>query len=421
MNDKWLDRVNERLESFETEAPDGLWETIQKSVAERNVPERPRVVPIWLRYASVACVIVAAVAVGVWVLQAPAATDLDYRAMADERIDLDGAVTDLVSSEPCKIALSESDDVVAVCDADDCGAVGGNLPESPDDESVAAGVTDCVSSDIAPEHESDSVKSDSCCFPVVSSRRDEDSRSFRNLAELPVKKLSDRIYVGLLTSAGSDCALRNSSELVSSMMVAGSDNAEWRDSPLLGVLLFNQGQKVRSEVSHRLPVRIGVTAGYRLNDRVEIGSGVTYANLTSDIKEGSDSHYYNGVQALHYVGIPVDLRYKVFSWQSLDIYGGAGVLAEWCAGGRLKKRYVIDNVARSAETEHIGEHPLQMSASVSAGVQYNVAGTVGIYAEPGVRYYFDDGSSLRTIYKDRPLNFNIDIGVRIAIGRHSGR
>lgn len=421
MNDKWLERINERLESFETGAPDGLWETIQKSVAEKNVPERPRIVPVWLRYASVACVIVAAVAVGVWVLRTSAATELDYRAMADEMIDTDGAVTDLVSVEPCKTALLESVDAIAVCDGEGCDAVGEYLPMSGHDESVAAGVTDYVSSDTVSGYESDPAESDYRRLPAVSSRRHEDSRPLRNLTELQGKKLSDRIYVGLLTSAGSDCSSRNSSSLVSSLMVAGSDNAEWRDSPLLGVLLFNQGQKVRSEVSHRLPVRIGVTAGYRLNDRVAIGTGVTYANLTSDIKEGSDSHYYNGVQALHYVGIPVDFRYKVFSWRSLDLYGGAGVLAEWCAVGRLKKRYVIDNVARSAETEHIGEHPLQMSASVSAGVQYNVAGSVGIYAEPGVRYYFDDGSSLRTIYKDRPLNFNIDIGVRITIGRHSGR
>ena len=42
---------------------------------------------------------------------------------------------------------------------------------------------------------------------------------------------------------------------------------------------------------------------------------------------------------------------------------------------------------------------------------------VGVYVEPGVSYYFDDRSPLSTIYKEKPLNFNLNLGVRYTIGK----
>ena len=40
---------------------------------------------------------------------------------------------------------------------------------------------------------------------------------------------------------------------------------------------------------------------------------------------------------------------------------------------------------------------------------------LGIYAEPGVVYYFDDGSNVNTIRKEHPFNFNIQLGVRFTL------
>lgn len=35
---------------------------------------------------------------------------------------------------------------------------------------------------------------------------------------------------------------------------------------------------------------------------------------------------------------------------------------------------------------------------------------VGVYVEPGLSYYFDDGTDMKTIYKDKPLNLNLNHG-----------
>lgn len=66
-------------------------------------------------------------------------------------------------------------------------------------------------------------------------------------------------------------------------------------------------------------------------------------------------------------------------------------------------------------TEKIEEKPFQFSVNSAVGVQYKIISKVGLYAEPGVGYHFKDNSSLNTIYKEKPLNFNVKFGIRILI------
>ena len=83
----------------------------------------------------------------------------------------------------------------------------------------------------------------------------------------------------------------------------------------------------------------------------------------------------------------------------------------------MRKEYVLDGSSYRTTTEGIPTHPFQLSANISAGLRYDFTPTVGIYAEPGLSYYFDDGTSLQSVYKQRPLNFNLNVGVRFTVGR----
>ena len=57
--------------------------------------------------------------------------------------------------------------------------------------------------------------------------------------------------------------------------------------------------------------------------------------------------------------------------------------------------------------------PLQLSVMGAVGAQYNVSNRVGIYVEPGVSYFFDDGSAIETIRKESPTNFTLQAGIRL--------
>lgn len=48
------------------------------------------------------------------------------------------------------------------------------------------------------------------------------------------------------------------------------------------------------------------------------------------------------------------------------------------------------------------------------GAQYNINRKVGVYVEPGIAYYFDDGSSVQTIRKENPCNFTLQAGLRLS-------
>ena len=60
---------------------------------------------------------------------------------------------------------------------------------------------------------------------------------------------------------------------------------------------------------------------------------------------------------------------------------------------------------------------MQWSANASLGVQCNLVNTMSIFVEPGVSYYFNDGTNIRTIYKEKPLNFNLNLGIRFTFGK----
>ena len=60
---------------------------------------------------------------------------------------------------------------------------------------------------------------------------------------------------------------------------------------------------------------------------------------------------------------------------------------------------------------------MQWSANASLGIQFDVIPQLGIYAEPGAKYYFDNGSHIDNVFKDKKLNFNLQFGLRWNIGK----
>lgn len=170
-----------------------------------------------------------------------------------------------------------------------------------------------------------------------------------------------------------------------------------------------------TKVRHHKPIRFGLTFQYNFNRRLGIETGVMYTRLASDVTIYSTAKTETGRQTLHYVGIPVNIKFSAWSWKCFDLYMSAGVTGEKCVRNELITTTLAANTYNETQSLH-GEKPFQWSGNLSAGLQIRLAPTVGIFAEPGVSYYFDDGSSLSTIYKEKPCNFNINLGLRLTFG-----
>lgn len=197
----------------------------------------------------------------------------------------------------------------------------------------------------------------------------------------------------------------------------GPDDVLWADNPQLGIGIFNQGKSVKTEYKHRLPVRVGLNVAYRLTDRLSVESGVSYTRLSSDMKDGTKDNFSSSSQKLDYIGVPLNVKYRAFGYRRLSVYASAGLLTEKCVSGKTTHEYVISGEKKKHDAEDVAAKPWQLSVNAALGAQFDVLRNVGVYVEPGVSYYFDDRSSLSTIYKEKPLNFNLNLGVRYTIGK----
>ena len=178
-------------------------------------------------------------------------------------------------------------------------------------------------------------------------------------------------------------------------MAQGSSNAYLSAEPLQ--------RDCKETTKHNMPVSFGATVSYALNDRLALTSGLVYTLATSSFEHGTSSNASKDEQTLHYVGIPLTASYTIWSNSWLKTYVNAGGQADF-------------NVSAKVETEghttDIDKDRVQLSVGAAAGVQLNVIKQVGVYVEPGMRYYFDNGSNVQTVFKEHPCNFSLQMGLR---------
>lgn len=192
-------------------------------------------------------------------------------------------------------------------------------------------------------------------------------------------------------------------------IVTGSDEAA--DG---SVTLYSGLDEVGTDVRHRQPVRVGVTVGFDITPRWTVGTGLTYSVLATDITAGSEDRHYLTERRLHYIGIPLRVSCTLYGKERWRIYAAAGGMLEKCISGRDDIFYVVRGVTDSESSRSVVEKQLQWSLNAAAGVQFSFTPHIGIYAEPGLSWFIDNGSGIENVYKDRPLNFNFECGLRFS-------
>ena len=180
------------------------------------------------------------------------------------------------------------------------------------------------------------------------------------------------------------------------------------------VTLFSDEQDLRTEIRHRQPVRAGVSFRYDLGRRWSIETGLAYTMLSSDIDAGSDFRRCLIERKLHYIGIPLNVSYDFLQKKRWSMYATAGGMLEKCVSGREVAEYRTNGITSSTDTHEISVRELQWSVNAAVGAEFNFTPLIGIFAEPGVSWFFDNGSQIETIYQDRPFNFNFRVGLRFS-------
>ena len=427
MKTNWQKDIHDRLGSYEKDAPEGLWEGISRELPKLNdgvmlthKPQRTAKFRMW-RVAGVAAAASVALVIGYSFFGNSANDNINIPTNTTKHPNMLASNKKPLGNEPTGVCAEQ-----ATHSADDLLSEQPKLAKaSTEQPTLANASTETNVKEISSKKENS--KEENGQTEVKPEKR-EDNRMLRKNQDdalLAYNDLTERrgsadvsSRWSVSTGAMGGLGASGTTTAYGDYLVLASPGAmDAKDSPMLDMNTVNRDVEQKTEYDHHLPIRIGLNVAYALTDQLSISSGLTYTRLSSDIKDASRESKYIGEQRLHYVGIPVNVSYKVASFRWLGLYGTAGVLAEKCVSGTTDEGYVENNTMKYTNTQDISSKPLQMSVNAGVGIQFDFIDNVGIYAEPGLSYYFDDGSALQTIYKEKPLNFNLNVGVRFKLGK----
>lgn len=176
----------------------------------------------------------------------------------------------------------------------------------------------------------------------------------------------------------------------------------------------NMFQAPETEIHHKMPFSIGVSASRQFTDRWSLQLGLSYALLSSDWKTNTD-YWGECKQRLHFLGIPVSVSYKIAEWKRFQFYASAGGKAELNVAGKLRTElYSQEEVIGSySEKQRVKEPYFSINGRV--GVSYPLVRFLSAYAEVGTDYYFDNGSDIETYYTEKPFRFGLQVGFRFGL------
>lgn len=427
----WMRKIKERLEDYSEPVPASGWERLEKDLsAPKPLPaEKRRIIPFRRWAISAAAVLLVAVSsISLWLLQSPVGDEMRNTVAPSLAVAPDvlpeqqtpGVQTEM--TEPVYHAQGKSlqtnnnrNSLVAqqIRIADKTEQQEEIQIRRTEEETIGN-----VSENVEPvttKNETDSRKGDT--ERQVERRRP----SGRDKLHLPVERKpsakSSGWSVGL--SVGNTGGLVTGNSLGEgnlSQNTPGFDNSYGGKVDLAtmtnGIMNVPEGQELIFkdgmpylkrkadqvvDIDHKQPLTFGFSVRKRLPKGFSVETGLMYTYLASDVEFASLEKVS---QKLHYLGIPLRANWNFVDKKSFTMYVSAGGAMEKCIYGKIG-------------TKNETVKPLQFSVMGAVGAQYNISNRVGIYVEPGVSYFFDDGSDVQTIRKENPCNFTLQGGIRL--------
>ena len=407
MKDDLLNSIKDRLDSYEESAPEGLWSDIEASVFPKEKPRKAAFVPwMWLSAAA------AAVAAVLIVTNTLSNDPKEDRIVAQTDITPSSSVNpgdDPASSEELASLLADADvrPVVPAAPGRVRSMPVKSVPENqaslePEPEMAAEAEPDVVL-----EPESEMVVEAEPTVPVeqkqdrrVATNHDgEDWSGYMSATDDGDTGFLSRISMKA-SLAGAATQSQDVSNYDPAMFYYGSGDTRssgYTDEPTRAFAPMDpliSASSVETDTRHHRPIRMSLTFHMPLGGIFGVETGASYTLLRSTVTTTSGSTVNRNIQTLKYLGIPVNLTADLYGNDWCRLYLSGGGMAEKCVSGEIK--------------------PLLWSLNAAAGAQINLGRSLGIYAEPGLSYHFDDGSPVRTIYKDRPLDFMMTLGARMS-------
>lgn len=428
MKEEWKKQMQQKMADYEESDIDLSWEDIDKALEANRLKameadrQNAKTIALWLRRIAAAAVVLLLSGVGYWTLQR----------QKTERIEKDGLQTVLSEATPSLTPIKD----------------GNPAPQTPSKRMTALTNIVSIPKNAATAPKGQVSDSDFVCHQTTCPLDSTTDRNIENSTVKSTTKATSKpeshptvIYPSDLHKRGSsgdrltakvyysNTTTGYSSLLSSTQQIpippgkeetnpsypyhqdeTDLSGSEGDNEHRYGYTDVENGddeyrtQQTDETTHHHQPIRLGLSLRYRLNDHWSIESGLTYTRLSSDFTKTVDGTSTTTEQHLTYIGIPISVSYRLWGNRYLNVYLSAGGMVE---------KMVKGSQQTSNMTTSVSIHPLQFSLSSTLGAEFNISRQFSLYAEPGLGYWFDNGSSISTYYQDKPLSFSLNLGIRV--------
>lgn len=429
MKQDWTDTLKQKMADYEERPSDELWAALSEKAGLQE--SRRKVIPVWFWGLSTAAALMAGIFVvtkvndksvnalgGITADVAVSETVVADEAAGRKQKAAEVGIKQMVKARKAKSALIAEavpfESRVGACVVEDSAErAETSVPENQDVdvvpvESSVSAVTEDVTSVNTEEHAAMSWDE------YLKETPSEKARARRSGG------FSAGIVAGGAVGGNTSGSKPTAMVMGANPLAAGVTKTDWIDKDSkASAIVYNQPE-VQEEYSHKIPVKVGLTARYNITGRLGVETGLTYSILSSSVKIGNSEtgkNWSTGSQTLHYLGIPLNISFNILNSRYVNIYVTGGGMMEKSISGSIKTDEYVDGKFDRTLTTNISPKGLQWSVNAAAGVQANILPQLGFFVEPGVSHHFKNGSRVRSIYTDKPTDFSLGFGLRYSFGK----
>ena len=423
MDNEWKNSLRERFSDYASPEPEGLWEGIEQGMAGKP---RRKMLPVWIVSGLAAA---AAVALAVFLhpektLETP---DLQKQATLAESVQAEPVVVDTAAtSSPALAAPASKSDPFAVVSRQTLLAEAEPVESVPvSEETVPDAVNDPQSrldrESVAGQETSVTEKKEVSEMPDRVGHDDQVGQAGQvpSSDRIPAKNRK-RFSIGAYGNGGQASSeqmqgygMNRTGEYLGTR--ATGSNVKNDVSGLMRTLASNRASNF--EAHHAAPLRVGVTAAWELTPHLNLVSGLNWTYLNSEFEETASPIRTVVGQDLGYLGVPLRLEAGFHVWKGLWLSAGAGGMVEkGLLSSSSTNTWVDGQMAETIKNPKPDTGGLLWSVGATAGAEYRFSPSLGLYFTPGIEYHFDNGAEVRSAYTEKPLHWNVNLGVRFHFG-----
>ena len=413
MDNAWKEKLRERFSDYSTPEPEGLWEGIEQGLSGKK---RSRLVPVWWTASGLA----AAAAAALIVFLHPESTAPLSLPEPDLTVSVVPADT---ASSPASVLLADADVITETFTADKNiqiaikEVIAASKKQEP--ELFVPTAAEAIEPEIQTQEEPGKEPAEEIVVTATVEAAPDRPVTIQEETPDPVTRRGT-VSIGLYGEGGQTSGA-NSQGIgmngTAAYMTRSADGGNSSDAgSIMRMLTSNRASTF--EARHAAPLRTGITVGYGLTDHLSLVSGLTWTYLNSDFSEKAGSIGSLTAQDLGYLGIPLRLEVGTNLWKGIWLHAGIGGMVEKGLMASSRTRTLLEGQQLEWKDNPAPDTGgLLWSVGASAGAEFRYGPVFGLYVSPGIEYHFDNGSSVRSAYTEKPLHWTVNIGVRFHIGK----